>query len=335
MPAEWEAQQAIILSWPHNKETWPSQLDGVILTYLKIIKEIAEHQQVWLNVNSEQIKIEVQRLLTLYCIKQSNVHLLVIPTYDVWARDYGPVYIVQDSNRIITDWEFNSWGGKYSPQYFLDSDVPQLIALHMEEKLIQTDFILEGGSIDVNGSGTLITTKSCLLNPNRHSVVNSNTIEEKLKCYLGIKKVLWLDAALVGDDTDGHIDNLVRFVDTSTVVCVQEKNSKDENYESLRQLFLDLKSMTDQDGIPLKVIPLQMPKKVMFDGDRLPASYGNFLITNRKVLVPTYQSPKEDRDAICVLQSLFPERQVVGIDCVDLVYGLGSIHCISQQVPLV
>lgn len=330
MPAEWEQQQATILSWPHNQETWPYQLSEVIQTYLRLIKEISETQEIWLNVGSSQMKIEVQRLLVLQGI--SEVRFLDIATHDAWVRDYGPIYVKKNGVRVATNWRFNGWGDKYDEGYFRDSDVNKKIVKITGDESEDIDFILEGGSVDVNGCGTLITTKDCLLSGTRNSLSQSN-IEELLKIHLGVKKILWVDAKLAGDDTDGHIDNVVRFVDPRTVVCASEFNSADENYFSLKGIYEKLQTMTDQDGFPLRVVKLQMPHKVELKGVRLPASYANFLIINGKVLVPTYRSAKTDAMALSTLQALFPTRRVVGIDCTDLVWGLGSIHCISQQVP--
>lgn len=336
MPAEWETQQATILSWPHNVGTWPYQLPEVIQTCLKLIKEIFETQEVWLNVGSSQMKTEVLRLITLHGVSEKNVRFLDVATHDAWVRDYGPIYVKKNENgresRLATNWRFNGWGNKYDDGYFSDGEVNRKIVKITGDDSCDIDFILEGGSIEVNGCGTLLTTKDCLLNSNRNSASQSN-IEAQLKKYLGVKKILWFDAKLAGDDTDGHIDNVVRFVNPRTVVCAWERSSADENYSSLLAIYQKLQTMTDQDGLPLQIVQLPMPNRVEFKNKRLPASYANFLVINGKVLVPTYRSPETDQIALATLQALFPQRKIVGIDCRDLVWGLGSIHCISQQVP--
>ena len=212
--------------------------------------------------------------------------------------------------------------------------IPQKIAAHFTLPLFEPGIVLEGGSIDVNGHGTLLTTEACLLNPNRNPALSRAEIEEYLRAYLGVQKILWLGDGIVGDDTDGHIDDLARFVDPTTVVCVVEEDPADVNYKLLQENLKRLQFMTDQDGRPLHVVPLPMPSPVEYDGNRLPASYANFYIANGIVLVPTYKCPNDQR-ALTILQELFPTRHVVGIDCTDLVWGLGAFHCVTQQQPAV
>ncbi len=344
MPAEWEPQQAIILSWPHNLETWPTQIEGVRSAYINIIREIAVDQQVWLNVLDEQQKLDVMRRLTLACIPQKNIRFFINPQFDAWVRDYGPIYVVRDKNgvheRVITRWQFNGWGGKYGDAYNNESNVPLIISGETKTGLVDIDFILEGGSIDVNGKGTLLTSSNCLLNANRNHSYTKNQIEDELKNNLGITKVIWVQGEIKGDDTDGHIDDAARFVNDHTVVCIREDNPQDENFAAINSLAKQLARETNQDGVPLKVVTLPMPNPLFAPGRetdeeeilRLPASYANFLITNKKVLVPTYRSAN-DQVAINTLQALFPTRKVVGIDGTDLVYGYGSVHCLSMQVP--
>lgn len=343
--AEFKPQQAILLSWPHNIETWPTQLEGVRFTYCQIIREIADHEEVWINVCSEQQKIEVQRRLVLEGIATRNLRFFINPTFDAWVRDYGPISVTRTKNgvreRVFTSWQFNGWGGKYDDEYLNDSRVPMRVAGETKTGICEIDFVLEGGSIDVNGCGTLLTSTNCLLNANRNAGHTKNNIETVLKNNLGVTKIIWVDGEIQGDDTDGHIDDAARFVDEHTVVCIYEENENDPNYEAIRGIYKKLCHETDQDGRPLKVIKLPMPDPVYAPGRvtdaepilRLPVSYANFLITNKKVLVPTYRCAN-DKIAIEILQSCFPTRKVVGIDGTDLVYGYGSVHCLSMHIPL-
>jgi agmatine deiminase len=259
------------------------------------------------------------------------------PTNDAWVRDHGPIYIVRDQQgkreRALTKWGYNAWGDKYPP-YDLDNQIPLQIAAEFQEPLFSGGMILEGGSIDVNGAGLLLTTEACLLNPNRNPELSRAEIEQRLCDFLGVQKILWLGDGIVGDDTDGHIDDLTRFVDERTVVTVVESDPRDENYHLLQENLQRLRTLTDLQGRPLSVVALPMPAALVYEETRLPASYANFLIINTKVLVPTYRCPA-DEVALRTLAQLFPDREVVGIDCTELVWGLGAIHCVTQQQPAV
>jgi agmatine deiminase len=337
MPAEWEPQEAVWLSWPHNRETWPGAFGPVPAVFAEIARHIAEGQLVRINVRDEQMKSEVNTLLNSSGVRIANVRFHLNPTNDCWVRDYGPIYVVQDNagacQRAITNWGYNAWGEKYPP-FDLDNAVPARIAAEFDELCCSGGMILEGGSIDVNGQGTLLTTESCLLNPNRNPELSRDQIESRLKEYLGITKILWLGEGIVGDDTDGHIDDLARFVGPHTVVIAIEDHPSDPNYRPLLENHQRLRGLTNESGRPLHVVTLPMPDPVYFGENRLPASYANFLIVNEKVLVPTYRCGK-DQTALGILQSLFPDRNVVGIDCTDLAWGLGAIHCVTQQQPAV
>ncbi len=257
-----------------------------------------------------------------------------IPTVDVWIRDYGPTFITrkQGGNKVgLNNWVFNAWGRKYDT-YLDDDSVAGNIAALLQLPVFEPGLILEGGSIEVNGYGTCMSTNQCLLNPNRNPHLKREDIEQTLRDHLGVRHFIWLDHGILGDDTDGHIDNLARFVNPTTVVCALEENPKDENYPSLRKNYELLQGAKDQDGAGLKVIPLPMPGRVMYRGTRLPASYANFYIGNVAVLVPQYRHPN-DRRVVELLSSLFPERKVVGIDCSPLIHGQGAIHCVTQQQP--
>jgi agmatine deiminase len=248
-------------------------------------------------------------------------------------RDIGPIFVRKAGGKlVITDWIFNAWGNKYKP-YDRDDVVPRHVGKLLGMRVVEPGIVMEGGSIDVNGNGLLLTTEQCLLNKNRNPKLNRAQIEEYLNKYLGAKKVLWLKEGIVGDDTDGHIDDIARFVSADTVVCAVETNKADENYGILQECYNDLKKMTDQDGKPLKVIVLPMPDPVIYKGERLPASYANFYIGNSVVIVPTFNCDK-DEEARRVLQKCFPGRKVVSIDCRDLIWGLGTLHCSTQQQPV-
>lgn len=340
MPAEWEKHEAIILSWPHNTNTWPKNLERVRQTYIRLMQEIVTSEKVWLTVTSASVKTEVERLLILQGIPLERVCFFILPYADSWVRDYGPIYVVKEAHgkreRLITDWIFNGWGDKYDESYHLDDDIPTRLAHLTKIPSQKIKFILEGGSIDVNGCGALLTSSSCLLNSNRQEggMRTVSEVEDVLRTHLGVKKIIWVDQGIVGDDTDGHIDDTVRFVDAHTVICAYEENTRDANHAPLKAAYESLCQATDQDGQPLRVIKLLMPDPVITDGERLPASYANFLILNTKVLVPIYGGPEKDQRALAILQECFPNRKVIGIEATDLVWGLGSFHCISQQVPL-
>jgi agmatine deiminase len=336
MPAEWEPHAATWLAWPHNLDTWPGKFDPVPAIYIEMVRALHVYEQVNICVNGPEAAQEVRHLLSNAGVGLHNVVLREIPTNDAWARDHGPIFITRQhegrTELAVTDWIFNSWGQKYGP-WDLDDIVPQKIAAQLQLPLFEPGIVLEGGSIDVNGRGTLLTTEACLLNPNRNPALSRAEIEDYLRMYLGVRKVLWLGDGIVGDDTDGHIDDIARFVDPTTVVCVIEEDPADENHAPLQDNLERLQRMTDQDNQPLRIIPLPMPSPIEYNGNRLPASYANFYIANGVVLVPTYHCPN-DRRALAILQELFPSRRMVGIPCTDLVWGLGAIHCVTQQQPV-
>lgn len=333
MPAEWEPQEAIWLSWPHNRDTWPGAFEPVPGVFTEITREIAESQLVRINIADQTVAADVHRLLDSGGVTMGNICFHLNPTNDCWVRDHGPIYVINENRdqRAILNWEYNSWGEKYPP-FDLDNDVPQRIAEVFNEHRFDPGIVLEGGSIDVNGTGTLLTTTSCLLNPNRNPELSQSEIEEILSQYLNVNHFLWLGDGIVGDDTDGHIDDITRFTDEQTIVTVIEDDPNDDNYKPLQENRELLKSFRTEQGEPYKVVELPMPDPVFHESHRLPASYANFLITNDKVLVPTYRCSR-DAEACEILQGLFPSRRIVGIDCTDLVWGLGAIHCASQQQP--
>lgn len=369
MPAEWEPHEATWLSWPHRRDTWPGAFEEVPPVFVQIAKHLAESELVRINVGNPVMAKGVKYLLEAAKVNMEAIRFHYNPTNDAWVRDHGPIYVVRDAEgpraegleprassegtgnkessgpstlnpqpstyreRAVLDWDYNAWGEEYD-DYQLDNLIPSRIADEFQEPRFAPGMILEGGSIDVNGLGTLLTTESVLLNPNRNPHLTREQIEEKLRYYLGVTNILWLGDGIEGDDTDGHVDDLTRFVNAETVVTIVEQNPHDVNYRALRDNRERLSSMRDQSGQLLKVVDLPMPDPLYAEGMRLPASYANFLIANTVVLVPTYRS-KNDAVAMEILQSFFPGRRVVGIDCTALVWGLGSIHCVTQQQPQV
>ena len=332
MPAEWECHLSTWLTWPHNLETWPGQdMQKVEEEFLSIIRHLAPEESVNILVNNEEMKKAVKLILKGHGLNFKNIFLHEIPTNDSWIRDYGPNFIVQPSGKVaVNDWNFDSWGGKY--KWELDDLAGTVIAEESGLLNFKPEIVLEGGAIDVNGLGTCITTESCILNPNRNDSINREGMEKILKDYLGVKKIIWLNGSLEGDDTDGHIDNLARFVNPQTIVCAVEEDEFDANYNILKNNFDRLKTITDQDENPLKVVALPMPGYVGNQKERLPASYANFYIANNLVLIPVYDHPNDKR-ALSILEPLFPDRKIVPILCKNLIWGLGGVHCLTQQHP--
>ena len=335
MPAEWEPHRGTWLSWPHKEASWPGKFESIPSIFARMVRHLADHEEVHINVAGPAMEQEVRRLLGDSGADSGNVFFHYHPTNDAWCRDHGPIFVQRTEGgrpaQAIIDWNYNAWGGKYPP-YDLDDVIPTRVAEELELPVFHPGIVMEGGSIDVNGRGTLLTTEACLLNPNRNPELSRPEIEEYLRRYLGVSHILWLGDGIVGDDTDGHVDDLTRFVDPTTVVTAVEDNPDDENYEPLQRNLERLSGMTDQDGQPLRVTTLPMPRPIWHDGQRLPASYANFYIANGLVLLPTYD-PARDEEARATLQSLLPTREIVGIDCTDLVWGLGAFHCVTQQWP--
>jgi agmatine deiminase len=299
-----------------------------------MICALSPHERVYLLVNDETTEREVVTRLVKTRADMQNVTLLKIPTVDVWMRDYGPTFITRrapENASAFNDWIFNGWGGKYQ-SYEEDERVAKAIAERLKVPVFNHPMVLEGGSIEVNGVGTCMTTEQCLLSKNRNPHLSRAEIEEFLCDTLGVSHLVWLGEGIAGDDTDGHIDDIARFVNPTTVACVVETNSKDENYHFLQENYERLQRATDQNGRKLSIVKLPCPKPLYCDGARLPASYANFYIANGVVLVPTFDGP-HDADAVGVLQELFIDRKVVGLRCNEVVVGLGAIHCVTQQEP--
>jgi agmatine deiminase len=336
MPAEWAAHRATWLSWPHNLETWPAYLERVREIWLRMVAALSAHEQVFLLVNDVTVSQEVTARLNGAKAAMDNVTLLEIPTVDVWMRDYGPTFVTRRSAErplAFNDWIFNGWGGKY-PAYEEDEKVARAIAQRLQVPVFDHNVILEGGSIEVNGAGICLTTEQCLLNPNRNPELSRAQIEEFLKASLGVRQILWLGEGIVGDDTDGHIDDIARFVDPTTIACILEANPRDDNYRCLQENRERLQSARDQNGKKLEIISLPCPAPLFCDGARLPASYANFYIANEVVLVPIFDDAN-DKLALGILQECFPRRKIIALRCNEVVAGLGAIHCVTQQEPAV
>jgi agmatine deiminase len=335
MPAEWEAHSATWLAWPHNRDTWPHQLEQVQAIYVQIIAALQGWEIVQLLVNDTATASQVSQVLTAHGLHMDTVRLLQHPTVDAWLRDSGPTFLRCRTNTTpslaLVDWDFTAWGGKY-PDMLSDDALPQYMAESLCLPRFRPGIALEGGSIDVNGRGACLTTEQCLLHPNRNPHLQRRDLERYLHDYLGTPHIIWLGQGIAGDDTDGHVDDIARFVNPTTVVCAVTDDPQDVNYAILQDNYRRLQTATDQDGRPLEVVLLPMPAPVYADHESLPASYANFYIANGVVLVPTYNCP-QDQMALAVLQGLFPQRQVIGIPCTPLVWGLGAIHCITQQQP--
>ena len=338
MPPEWAPHSSTWLSWPHKLESWPGKFERVPSVFAELAFQLSRSETVNINVLDEAMEAEARSLLNMRDPEGRNIHRVRfhrIRTNDAWCRDHGPNYVFREEDgrrdKVILDWDYNAWGGKYEP-YDDDDAVPARVSEIQGLPLIVPGMVLEGGAIDVNGKGLLLTTEACLLNPNRNPSLDRGEIEERLGRYLGVRKVLWLGDGIIGDDTDGHVDDMSRFVGESTVVTAVEEDPSDGNYEPLQENLRRLKSFTDIDGRPLDIVTLPMPEPVFHDGERLPASYANFYIANSVVLVPVYRCSR-DEQAIAVLRRCFPGREVIGIDCTELIWGLGAIHCVTHEEP--
>ncbi|MBM3834376.1 MAG: agmatine deiminase family protein [Verrucomicrobia bacterium] len=336
MPAEWERHAGSWFTWPRPEGiSFPDKYDTVPPIYAELIRHLAEVEEVNINVWSAEMEAWVGESLRSHAVPLDRVRFHRFPAYEPWCRDHGPIFLVREiggrHERAIVDWGYNAWGGKYPP-FDLDDAVPQRVAELRRLPLFSPAMVLEGGSIEVNGSGTLLTTEACLLNPNRNPNLSKAQIEQFLRDYLGVTNILWLNEGIVGDDTDGHIDDLTRFINSTTLVAVVEDDPADANYHILQDNLERLRTFRDQDGNPFRILELPMPGVVEHAGQRLPASYANFYIANELVLVPTYRHANDAR-AVALLQNEFADRRVIGIDSTELIWGLGSFHCISQQEP--
>ena len=328
MPAEWEKHEATWLVWPKDPDTFPQGImEQVQKTYIEIINYLAKGEKINLLVDDKGTERKILSMLP----SKENLFIHHIKSADVWVRDYSPIFVRKDNEIAATKWIFNSWGSKYR-ELLMDNETGMQITKLAKKKIFEPRIVLEGGSIETNGLGTCITTEQCLLNKNRNPNLSKEEIEEYLKGYLGFENFIWLKGGIEGDDTDGHVDDIARFVNKNTVVCMVEENQDDDNYKNLKENFGILKKSHDQDGKKINVIPIPMPRKIEIPERRLAASYANFYIGNATILVPAFND-KNDEKAISIIGKLFRGKEVVGINCRELVYGNGGIHCITQQQP--
>ncbi len=343
MPAEWEPHAATWIAWPHHRHDWPGKFAPIPWVYADIVRHLHTGEIVRILVNDDAAERRARRVLGRAGVDPARVEFFPIKTDRVWTRDYGPMFVVSEQGGLgINNWRFSGWA-KYD-NWRHDDRVPVGVAGALEIRRLAAPtrdgtrstpvVVLEGGSIDVNGAGCLLTTEECLLSDvqERNPGMSRAGYEQVFARYLGVRKTLWLGRGIAGDDTHGHVDDLARFVAPSRVVLAVEDDPADANYAPLQENLHRLRAMTDASGRPLEVVPLPMPRRVVFDGQRLPASYANFYIGNEKVLVPTFNDPA-DRVALGILAEQFPGRTVVGIHAVDLVWGLGTLHCMTQQQP--
>ena len=333
MPAEWDPHAATWLSWPRREGiSFPDSFDRVMPALRAMIGALAESEPVCINVCNGAHEAEARSVLR--GLPTERITFYRIPTDEPWCRDHGPIFLTRerDPKLAVVDWDYNAWGNKYPP-FDLDEVVPTRVAETLKLPVFYPRMVLEGGSIDVNGSGALLTSESCLLNKNRNPNLSRDEIEKRLRDYLGVRDILWLGDGIAGDDTDGHIDDLARFVSERTVVTVVEENRDDENYVPLQENLRRLRDMRIHRQ-HLEILTLPMPKKIVREGLRLPASYANFYIANTCVLMPTFADPN-DEAALSILRECFPGRRIIGIDSRELIWGLGTFHCLTQQQPAV
>lgn len=339
LPAEWEQQQGLLLCFPHNGNDWPGKYGAIQWAFVEFIKKVAQVETVFLMLADEKLKSKVHEMLEMAHVKVENVSYIIHKTNRSWMRDSGPIIVKNGSKREALNFNFNGWA-KYN-NYQLDKHVPSKVAHHLNIPLTQAVYkgkpvILEGGAIDVNGKGTLITSEECLLHPTiqvRNKNFTKEDYEAVFKTYLGITNVIWVGDGIVGDDTHGHIDDLCRFVNEDTIITVVEQNKKSLNYKALQDNLQRLKNAVLENGKKPNIVELPMPEKLDFDGLTIPASYANFIILNKCVLVPTFNDAN-DRVALNIIADCFPDRKIIAFSAIDLIWGFGTLHCLSQQIPV-
>jgi len=341
MPAEWERQESTLIAWPHNKNDWPGRFENIPDVFAQIISQISKVQKVKILIQHNLVKKNIYPLLRKYKAKLKNIFFITIKTDRVWTRDSGPIYVVNKNKKILLDWKFNAWA-KYN-NYKYDNAINKKLNKIKNLELIKPkfkiqkkfkDIVLEGGSIDVNGKGTIITTKECLLSKvqQRNPGLKKKDIESIFNKYLGAKNTIWLNKGIAGDDTHGHIDDIARFVDTNKIFLAYEYNKKDKNFKPLDENYKILNISKDQNGKKITIIKLPMPKPIFIEKTRVPASYLNFYIANKIVLVPVFKD-KNDKKVLKIFKRNFRNRKIIPIDCLDLIWGFGAIHCMTQQEP--
>ncbi|MGO4817732.1 agmatine deiminase family protein [Flavobacterium sp. W22_SRS_FP1] len=337
-PAEWEDQQGILLCFPHNGNDWPGKYEAIQWAFIEFIKKVAIYETVFLVVADEKLKEKVTGMLERAFVNVDNISFIIQKTNRSWMRDSGPIVIKNGEEREALNFNFNGWA-KYK-NYMLDKHVPAKVAQFLDIPLTQVRYkgkpvIVEGGAIDSNGKGTLLTSEECLMHPDiqvRNPNFTKADYEAVFKEYLGITNVIWLGNGIEGDDTHGHIDDLCRFINEDTIVTIIETNTEDNNYLPLQDNLKRLQNAKLENGKSPIIVALPMPKRLEFENLRLPASYANFLILNKCVLVPTFNDPN-DRKALNILAECFPDREIIGISAIDLIWGFGTLHCLSQQIP--
>jgi agmatine deiminase len=335
-PAEFAPHAATWLSWPHKEASWPGKIHTIFPAYAEFIKYVALGEDVHINVKDEAMKSFALEHLLAAGVDLNRIFFHYFPTNDAWCRDHGPAFLVNpkvEVKKVLVKWNYNAWGDKYPP-YDLDNQIPIHIAEFRGIPCFKPGIVMEGGSVEFNGEGTLLTSEACLLNSNRNPHLSKKQIEEYLYGYYGVENVLWLNDGIIGDDTDGHIDDLTRFVNSDTVITMVEHNKADENYIPLKENLDLLQKLRLENGKQMNIVELPMPREIIHEDMRLPASYANFYISNHAVVVPTFQDKNDDK-ALEILTSCFPDRKVVGVNSLDLIWGLGSFHCLSQQEPFV
>jgi len=339
-PAEWERQDAVWLSWPRPEGiSFPGRWHTVPGTLAAIVREIAARERVRINVPNENWERLVREQLRAFDCPATRVEFFHVPTNECWCRDHGPAFVVKRGavgarKLAIVDFGYNAWGGKYPP-FDADDAVPTRLAALLGLPLFRTPVVMEGGAVDFNGAGSVLTTESVLLNKNRNPGMSKREVESFLREWYGQSQVLWLGDGIEGDDTDGHVDDLARFVDERTIVTAVEDDPRDPNHAVLRENLRRLAKLRDPAGRPFEIVTIPMPKRVEREGQRLPATYLNFLFVNGAVLVPTFRDRRSERIALATLARALPKHEIVGIDCHELIWGLGAIHCLTQQQPAV
>jgi len=334
MPAEWEPQAAVWLSWPHRRASWPGHFRPIPGKFAEIAAQISRWEKVRINA-AQPYQRRAGALLREARADMANIEFYDHPTDDAWCRDHGPIFLKDDRSGevALSDWRFNAWGGKYL-HYKRDDEIPGRIARALGLRRFRNKMVLEGGSIDVNGRGLLLTTEACLLNHNRNPNLTRGQIAQNLRDFLGVETVLWLGEGIVGDDTDGHVDDLSRFFAPEGIVTAVETDPRDANHRALAHNLEQLRGLRTPAGKRFRIAELPMPRPCFCEGQRLPASYANFLVINGAVLMPAFRQRRRDAAAAEVLAGCFPGRKVIPIDCLELVWGFGTLHCISQQQPL-
>ena len=329
-PAEWHEHESTWLSYPHNENSWPGKIDSIFPYYNEFIKHLTEDEKVHINVLNQNMLSRVEKELKANLTDMTNIQFHLFETNDAWIRDHGPAFVINGKEKAIVNWKYNAWGGKYPSEK--DNLIPHKIAQYSGLREFVADIVMEGGSVDFNGQGDVITTESCLLNENRNPQFSQSEIEQRLHDYYGVNNIIWLKEGVEGDDTDGHIDDLTRFVNEDTVITMVSEDKNDEDYDILNKNLSILKTARLLNGKQLNIIEVLMPQNVIYEDQKLPASYANFYIANKKVIVPLYKCNNDDK-AMRIFEEVFKDRQIVGIDSTDIVWGLGSFHCLSQQEP--